>query len=156
MAVARGGPYSPMDEDPDDYRPNSSWLLQVDPAAQTNLSVIREQIGVGDRIPRHWHDVDEVVLFESGRARVHLDGVETDVVPGETAFIPAGVVHGAVNIGDEPVEIRAVYPATVVRMDLVERNPKPGTESQPPMASVYDMVTGRFQQLGPTQLPATD
>lgn len=142
-----------MDSDPDDYRPTSSWLLHVDPDRRTGLSVIRERIGVGDRIPRHWHDVDEVVLYEAGTARVHLDGVETEVTTGSSVFIPAGVVHGTVNIGDSPVEIRAVYPATAVRMDLLERNPLPGTELDAPRATRYDMATGEFTVLGQSERP---
>jgi quercetin dioxygenase-like cupin family protein len=153
MGVVHGAEYSAMNEDPDDYRPTSSWLLHCDPDARTRLSVIRERIGVGDRIPRHWHDVDEVVLYEQGDARVFLDGVETDVTSGATVFIPAGAVHGTVNIGREPLEIRAVYPATRVRMDLVERNPMPGTEADPPHSSLYDMATGEFTILGETKLP---
>lgn len=129
MGVAHGGEYAAMDSDPDDYRPVSSWLLQVDPGGGTRLSVIRERIGAGDRIPRHWHDVDEVVLYEGGTARVYLDGVETQVGAGASVFIPAGAVHGTVNVGADPVELRAVFPTTVVRMDMVERNPMPGTRS---------------------------
>ena len=142
-----------MDDDPDDYRPTSSWSLHVDPDQRAELSVIWETIGVGDRIPRHWHDVDEVVLYEGGRARVFLDGLETEVESGATVFIPAGSVHGTVNIGDEPVLVRAVYPSTVVRMDMVERNPMPGTEGQPPRATVYDMATGAFTILHDTEFP---
>lgn len=153
MGVAHGSPYAPMDDDPDDYRPTSAWSLHVDPEQRTRLSVIRECIGVGDRIPRHWHDIDEVVLYEAGHARVYLDGFETEVRDGASVFIPAGTIHGTVNIGDEPVQIRAVYPSTVVRMDLVERNPMPGTEDQPPHASVYDMETGTFTVLHETELP---
>ena len=153
MGVAHSGEYVSMDEDADDFRPGSSWLLQVDPHGRTNLSVIRESVGVGDRIPRHWHDVDEVVLYERGTARVHLDGLESDVGPGATVFIPAGAIHGTVNTGHEPLEIRAVYPATEVRMDLVERNPMPGTESDPPHASRYNMASGQFTYLGDTKLP---
>lgn len=153
MGVVHGSRYSPMEEDPDDYRPASSWLLHVDPEQRTNLSVIRESVGVGDRIPRHWHDTDEVVLYERGRARVYLDGVETDVRGGATVFIPAGTIHGTTNVGDEPVEIRAVYPSTVVRMDLVERNPRPGTEDRAPHASMYDMATGTFTILHETEIP---
>ena len=152
MGIVHGGEYSPMDEDPDDHRPGSSWLLHVDPERRAQLSVIRERIGPGDRIPLHWHDVDEVVLYESGRGRAHLDGVETEVGPGATAFIPAGVVHGTVNTGTEHLEVRAVFPATVVRMDMVERNPRPGTEDDPPRASRYDMATGAYVVLGETDL----
>jgi len=153
MGVVHGSPYLPMDDDPDDYRPGSQWLLHVDPDRRTNLSVIRERIGVGNRIPRHWHDVDEVVLYENGFARVYLDGEEIEVAPGASVFIPAGAVHGTVNLGDEPVDLRAVFPATRVRLDMVERNAMPGTEGRPPHAVIYDLATGEFEDLGETRLP---
>ena len=148
MGIASGGEYEQMVGDPDDHRPGSSWLLQVDPDGRAQMAVIRERIGVGDRIPRHSHDVDEVVLYESGRAVAHLDGVDTEVSAGDTVFVPAGAVHGTVNNGDEPVEVRAVYPATRVRMDLVERNPAPGTEGDAPRSTRYDLATGEFDVLG--------
>ena len=68
MGLARGGPSRGQVDDPDDYRPSSMWLLQVDPERSTPMAVIRERIAAGDRIPRHWHDVDEVVLDQGGRA----------------------------------------------------------------------------------------
>lgn len=153
MGVVHRSDFAPMDEDPDDYRPASSWALHVDPDERTNVSVIRERMAVGDRIPRHWHDVDEVVLYERGTGRVHLDGQDIDVAAGATVFIPAGVVHGTVNTGDVPLEISAVFPATAVRMDMVERNPMPGTEDRSPQSTRYDMVTGEFTPLGDTVLP---
>lgn len=132
MGVVHGGPYEPMVDDPDDFRPASAWSLHVDPDGRAELAVIRERIGVGDRIPRHWHDIDEVGMYEAGTARVHLEGQDIDVVAGATVFIPAGAVHGTVNTGSEPVEVRAVFPRTVVRIDSVERNPLPGTEDEAP------------------------
>jgi quercetin dioxygenase-like cupin family protein len=142
-----------MDDDPDDFRPGSSWALSVDPERRAGLSVIRERIAAGDRIPRHWHDVDEVVLYERGSGVAHLDGVDHEVRGGSTAFIPAGAIHGTVNTGGDPLELRAIYPTTVVRMDLVERNAAPGTESEPPRATTYDLSTGEFVVHGPTELP---
>jgi len=62
-------------------------------------------------------------------------------------FIPAGAVHGTVNTGSSPVEVRGVFPATQVRMDHVERNPEPGTEDQPPRSVRYDFATGGFEVL---------
>ena len=152
MGLARGGPFAAMVDDPDDYRPSSMWLLQVDPERSTPMAVIRERIAAGDRIPRHWHDVDEVVLYEGGRAVIYLNGEEVEVGAGDTLFIPAGAVHGTRNVGTEPVELRAVFPRSLVRLDMVERNPLPGTEAQPPQATVYDLATGEFEALGPTDL----
>ncbi len=151
MGIVHEPAFQAMDEDPDDYRPGSTWALSVDPDGQAAFGVIHERIGVGDRIPRHWHDVDEVVLYEGGRARVHLDGVDVEVSAGATVFIPAGAIHGALNTGDRPVEVRAVFPTTRVRMDAIERNPAPETEAEPPMATTYDFTTGTATVHGPTR-----
>ena len=151
MGIVHEPAFQAMDEDPDDYRPGSSWALSVDPEGRAAFGVIHERIGIGDRIPRHWHDVDEVVLYEGGTARVHLDGVDVEVAAGATVFIPAGAIHGTLNTGDRPVEVRAVFPTTRVRMDAIERNPAPGTEAAPPMATTYDFTTATATVHGPTQ-----
>lgn len=153
MGIVQGPTFVAMDDDPDDYRPSSSWAPTVDPEGRASLSVIRERIGVGDRIPRHWHDVDEVVLYEGGSARVHVDGTDHEVAAGATVFIPAGAVHGTLNTGHTPVEIRAVFPSVLVRIDAVERNAAPGTEAEPPKAVTYDMATGDVTVHGATELP---
>jgi len=73
MGIAPPSPQQPMSEDPDDFRPASSWRLVVDPDGHVDMSVIYESIGVGDKIPRHWHDVDEIII-ERGEATVHVGG----------------------------------------------------------------------------------
>ncbi len=151
MGIVHEPAFQAMTDDPDDYRPASSWALTVDPDGRAAFGVVHERIGVGDRIPRHWHDVDEVVLYEGGSARVHLDGVDVEVAAGATVFIPAGAIHGTMNIGDRPVEVRAVFPSTRVRMDAIERNPAPGTETAPPMATTYDFATRTATVHGPTR-----
>jgi len=142
-----------MVDDPDDHRPSSAWALAVDPDGRASFGVIHERIGVGDRLPRLWHDVDEVVLYEAGSAIVHLDGVDHQVEAGATVFVPAGAIHGTVNRGNMPVEVRAIFPTTVVRIDAVERNPAPGCEDAPPQATTYDFATGAVTVHGPTRLP---
>ena len=155
MGVVDHVRFEAMDNDPDDYRPGSSWALSVDPDGRASFGVIHERIGVGDRIPRHWHDVDEVVLYEGGQARIHLDGTDREVSSGAVVFIPAGAIHGTLNVGNEPVDIRAVFPTTRVRMDAIERNPAPGTEDAPPQATTYDFATGSATVHGPTRIPAS-
>lgn len=47
----------------------------------------------GAAVPLHFHNCEESVLVLSGNARVHIAGVETDVGPGHTTWIPTGVQH---------------------------------------------------------------
>lgn len=47
----------------------------------------------GAAVPKHFHNCEESVLVLSGSARAHIDGVETDLEPGDTSWIPAGVPH---------------------------------------------------------------
>ena len=47
----------------------------------------------GAAVPLHIHNCEESVLVLSGTGRVHIDGVETDVEPGLTTWIPTGVPH---------------------------------------------------------------
>lgn len=63
-----------------------------------------------------------------------------------------GTVHGTTNTGPEVLQLHAVFPSRRVRMEMIERNPAPGTEHLPPMTAVYDFATGEFEGLGPTQL----
>ena len=150
MGIVRDAPYEPMVGDPDDHRPDTTWRLAVDPTTRAELAVLLERCAVGDRIPLHRHDVDEVVTILDGTAAYHLDGDEQHVSSGDIVFIPAGVVHGMANAGDRAVHVHAVFPARTVRMEMLERNPAPGTEADPPMTTVYDFATGAFEVVGPT------
>ena len=153
MGVVHDGPLEPLTQDPDDYRPGSALRLIVDPDGRVDITVLHERIGAGDRVPRHWHDVDEAIVIASGSARVHLDGEDVDVMAGAAVFVPAGAIHGTTNTGSDVVEIHAFFPTTMLRMYMTERNALPGTEDQPPQVSVYDARTGAFEILGPTELP---
>jgi quercetin dioxygenase-like cupin family protein len=139
----------PMVGDPDDHRPNTSWSLIVDPGDShgrvSSLAIIREAIAAGDRIPLHTHDVDEAITIIDGEAEARLGDVQRRVGPGTTIFIPAGTPHGAANIGATPVQIHAVFPATTIEIAMLERNPAPGTESESPRRSRYDLITGTFE-----------
>ena len=149
MGVVQPGDLEPMAEDPDDYRPNSRWRLVVDPEGSpggrlADLAVIYEEIAPGDHIPLHRHPVDEVILVVAGEGRTRLDDEITPVGAGSTIFIPAGTPHGTACSSSTPLQIRAVYPTTLIGMEMLARNPAPGTESRSPGKTVYDMRTGAF------------
>jgi len=145
MAILQNPPLRPLDEsDPDDYRPRSAWTGPlVDPVSEheyvRDLSVILEEIAPGDRIPLHRHQVDEAIVVVSGEVEVRL-GDETRIVTGRSVvFAPAGVAHGARNVGSQPASYFAFFATTAVDIEYLERNPAPGTEGDPPRPQVvYD------------------
>lgn len=145
MAILPNPELQPLGEsDPDDFRPRSSWTGPlVDPVSASgyvrDLSVILERIAPGDKVPLHRHQVDEAIVVESGEVEVRL-GDETRVVTGQTVvFVPAGLAHGARNVGTDPVSYLAFFPTTAIDIEYLERNPAPGTEGDPPQPPVvYD------------------
>jgi quercetin dioxygenase-like cupin family protein len=154
MGIVRRGPLEAMVGDPDDHRPNTTWRLAVDPGTDgqvASLSFLEEHCAVGDRIPLHRHDVDEVVMVIAGTGEYSLNGEVTDVERGDVVFIPAGTAHGTVNAGDDVLHVHAVFPARTVLMEMLERNPAPGTEGDVPMTTRYDFATGELEVLGPTE-----
>jgi quercetin dioxygenase-like cupin family protein len=130
--------YAPFDEtDPDDYRPRSKWALLVDPrradeAGVDNITVIFEEIAVGDRIPLHIHPIHEVIVVDEGEAEVTLGESSRVVGQGTLVFIPAETPHGTRNVGSTPVRIHAMFPSEQIGIEYHDRNPAPGTESDLP------------------------
>lgn len=143
----------PMVGDPDDHRPNTRWRLVVDPGPGdgggpvAQLAVLEEQCAAGDRIPLHRHDVDEVVTILDGEGTYLLDGAEVPVARGDVVFIPAGAAHGTRNTGTTALHLHAVFPARNVVMEMLDRNPAPGTEGEAPSTTRYDFATGTFEVL---------
>ena len=137
--------------DPDDHRPGSRWALLVDPGDADgrvdSLAIIREAIGVGDRIPLHTHDVDEAITILDGAADATLGDERRRLGPGAVVFIPAGTPHGTQNSGETPLEILAVFPSTSIVIAMLERNPAPGTDGDSPRRSRYDLRTGHVEPI---------
>ena len=154
MSIVEAGPLEVMVGDPDDHRPDSRWGLRVDPGDDRGrvetLAIITEEIAPGDGIPLHTHDVDEAITILDGVADTRLGDESRRVGPGAVIFIPAGIAHGTANAGSEPLRIHAVFPATSIEIAMLERNPAPGTEADPPRRSRYDLRTGDFVHLDPT------
>ena len=146
MAILENPELTPLAaaEDPDDHRAASVWSGPlIDPASSESyvhdLCVILERIAPDERIPLHRHTLDEVIVVESGLVELRL-GHETRVVSGRSvAFVPAGVAHGARNIGADDVVYTAFFASTAIDIEYLERNPAPGTEGDPPQPTmVYD------------------
>jgi len=151
MSIVEHTPMEPMVGDPDDHRPETRWGFLVDPGDANGrvdtLAIIREAIGVGDRIPLHTHDVDEAITILGGVADARLGEEQRRVGPDAVVFIPAGTPHATANAGTSPLEIQAVFPTTTIEIAMLERNPAPGTEGDAPRRSRYDLRTGAFEPI---------
>lgn len=139
MAIVESWEYTPLDsyDDPDDYRPNSELALVIDPAQTADrfvkgLTVFKERIAPGDRIPLHQHTLEEVFFLDEGHLEVTLGEERREISPGAIVFIPSKVPHGFKNAGETVARIHAVFPSRKVDIRYLERNPVPGTEGDDP------------------------
>ena len=74
-----------------------TWNHPSDPA----VSLARARVPPSVTTARHALAVDERYLIESGRGRVEIWGIETDVAPGDVILIPAGTTQRIRNLGDD-------------------------------------------------------
>ncbi len=73
----------------------------IDGRSQTLIRYVYRR---GAVFPVHAHPQEQITTVLSGRIQFTIDGVTVLLGPGETAVIPAGVLHGAAVVGDEAVE----------------------------------------------------
>ncbi|KAA9010108.1 cupin domain-containing protein [Histidinibacterium aquaticum] len=67
------------------------------------MSIVDSLSPVGSGPPRHvHHNEDEIFVILSGTCRLWMQGEETDLLAGQSAFIPRGKEHTFKAIGDEP------------------------------------------------------
>lgn len=57
----------------------------------------------GTRFPAHSHGLDKIDAVLSGRFRMGMKGGSVDLTAGDRLHVPAGLVHTAEVVGDEPV-----------------------------------------------------
>lgn len=149
MAIVPPAPLEPMIDDPDDYRPGSGFRFATDPGdgrgRVDGLTLIIEDVGPGDRIPLHRHQIDEMIVIVAGDGEVRLGDDSYPVSAASVVFVPAGAAHGTTNVGNGPLRLHAIFPAPVIEMEMLERNPAPGTGNRSPSHTEYDARTGDFR-----------
>ncbi len=74
----------------------------------------------GRAIPFHFHNVEEGVTLLEGEALCEFGGGSYRLKPWDTTYIPAGLTHRFVNVGQGPMSILWVYPTTHVTRTLAE------------------------------------
>jgi len=68
----------------------------------------------GTGAPPHTHNCDEHVTLLEGSAEVEIDGKVTPLVPDDTTYVTAGIVHCFRNTGEVPMKILWVYSSAYV------------------------------------------
>ena len=101
------------------YRPWGSYLgLETGQGFQ----IKRLTVNPGNRLSlqRHHHRSEHWVVVH-GTADVELDGTHSFIRPGESTFVPAGVMHRLSNSGKIPLEVIEVQIGEYLEEDDIER-----------------------------------
>jgi len=80
----------------------------------TQVSIWRQSLAPGAATPPHCHDCDEVVMCQSGRGALHIDGKVQHFGGDCTIVLPRGTLHQIFNVGATPLELLAAFGATPV------------------------------------------
>lgn len=64
----------------------------------------------GAIVPRHYHDVDSVIVFLEGTFEATQDDNKWTVGPGYTLVSGSGVVHGLRNVGSTEARMLTFHP----------------------------------------------
>jgi mannose-6-phosphate isomerase-like protein (cupin superfamily) len=79
-----------------------------------SLSIWKQSLAPGGATPPHRHDCEEVVLIQTGRGELHLNGQVHRFGADTTLVVPRNAPHQIVNIGDEPLELIGVLAVSPV------------------------------------------
>lgn len=111
---------------------SSQFLLKVSPKnnGSQHLVLGTEELQPNARIPKHKHLVqDEILLVQTGTARVWLGERESEVHAGGMVFIPSDTWISLKNTGREPVSLVFIFSAPgfeeTMRCNSVPANEKP-------------------------------
>lgn len=88
----------------------SKLLLSEFSVGAKNLSMGVNVTDVGSMIPKHAHEGGEEAMFIiSGKGKLVLEDEEQEVRPGMAIYMPPGVEHSIVNMGEEELKLVWVY-----------------------------------------------
>ena len=87
----------------------SSRLSDPHNTGARQLTVIDVNFDPGKGHNFHKHpDQEEVILIVAGKVEQWVDREKRILGPGDSAFIPAGVVHASFNVASQPAKIVAI------------------------------------------------
>ena len=85
------------------------WLCNPPTTGAGDLTVIDVTLLPGKGHDFHKHpEQEEVILCVSGSVEQWVDREKRILAPGDSAFIPAGVVHASFNVGTSEAKVVAI------------------------------------------------
>ncbi len=87
-----------------------------------NTEVWQQWMTGGGHIPLHYHEVEEVLVILRGRVEVALNEETREVNGPATILVPPLTIHGMRQLGDEQVELLAMFPVTDPKVFSPEGN----------------------------------
>lgn len=112
--------------------PGRDWRLLFGPqnSATERLTMSLATFPPGSAPPGHVHPTEEEMVYVvAGRGRLLAGDATHALEPGTALRIPPGIEHGAVNDGDEPLELLCVFtpPVTPGGYESAPAGPPGGT-----------------------------
>ncbi|MDX1580682.1 MAG: cupin domain-containing protein [Alphaproteobacteria bacterium] len=72
--------------------------------------VVLMSIPEGQDIGAETHEGhDQILFFVEGSGIAEVDGVKTEVGPGDMSFVPSGAYHNFINNGEGPLKLFTTY-----------------------------------------------
>lgn len=85
------------------------WYCRPGMVRQTDLLFVRAHLPPGEAHKFHYHPkMEEILYVLSGTAEQWVEGEKRLMGPGDSLYLPAGMVHGTYNIGAETLDFLAV------------------------------------------------
>ena len=97
----------------DGANPNLSWRFLVDGSEHENegISMGCLRLPVGQSLPLHHHEEQEIYFILSGIGEILMSGSECkSVTVGDSIYIPNSLPHGVKNTGDTDLIFLWVFP----------------------------------------------
>ena len=95
------------------YRlPGRDWHLLLGPqtASADRMTMSLAVFPPGSAPPLHVHELEEEVVYVlAGTGRLMTPTEPVQLAPGVCFRVPPGLYHGAVNDGDEPLELLCIF-----------------------------------------------
>ncbi len=85
------------------------WIAGAEHGAST-LSVLLNLVEPAARVPRHYHQYEEVILVEEGEVWLALEAEHRYLAPGQAALIPPNTVHAWGNAGPGRARVLFIWP----------------------------------------------